>query len=98
MGTALRNDAIVTACTCQDQPPISDLDAKLDDLVRAFVRVPDLEELITGIEGYELLLGLVPIDAPSAVDAVAVAAVWKVLAEVAREVTILGEVPRDGNS
>ena len=69
--------------------PLTDLDARCDDLVRALAQTPDLPGLIDGLQGYELLLRFVSPSHPTAVDAVAVAAVWRSLAEVATEVLSL---------
>ena len=57
----------------------------------------DLPGLITGLEAYELVLRFVSPDHPGAVDAVAVASVWRALAEVAGEVLKLREIKENAN-
>lgn len=84
--------------TCNCGEPISELDARLDDLVLAIAQVPDLDGFRVGIEVYEVLLGLVPADAPGAIDAIAVASVWNALADVASQVGIVKGVRANGSS
>jgi hypothetical protein len=78
--------------------PISNLDARLDDLVRVVVMVPDIQSLIAGLESYELILRLLSLDDLGAVQAIASGNVWSAMAAVVREVHFLGEVDRNGGS
>jgi hypothetical protein len=72
-----------------DKAPLTRLDETLDALSVALAQTPDLPGLIEGWEAYELLLRFVSPSHPAAVDAVAVAAVWGSLADVATEVLTL---------
>ena len=78
--------------------PLTDLDARIDGLVRAIGRTPDLEGLIVGLEAYSLLLPHLDMDNPYAVDALSVAPVWSALAATAREVLRLREMKQHGRS
>lgn len=71
--------------------PISQLDERLDALVKAIGQVPDLPALIDGLRGYERLVGLLAVDAPGAVVALGVAPVWSALGDVASEVLTIRE-------
>lgn len=72
--------------------PLTDLDARCDDLVTSLAMVPDLDGLIAGVEAYESLLALVQPDDPASASALAVAPVWASLAAVAVEVRKLRQM------
>lgn len=89
--------------TDDDNAPLTDLDARLDDLVRAIARTPDLDGLIVGLRTYQATLALVALDDldnPGTVDAIAVASVWDALADAAEEVRKLRKIKEadDGRS
>lgn len=77
--------------------PLSNLDTAVDRLLEALTTVADLDGLIEGLRGYEPFLALLRPDAEGAVDALAIAAVWGQLANVAGEVLALRKGVADGD-
>jgi hypothetical protein len=83
----------------QDNQPISRLDDRVDELLRALGRLPDLEGLIAGMRMHEELAAHVSPDFPGAVDMLAGAELRQSLINVADEVLTLRRTEADhGNS
>lgn len=87
---------VVWGSVMSAETPVSDLDARVEDLLRALTTVTDLAGLLEGVRAYEIALSLTPIDAPGVISAVDVASVWAALANVASEVLALREEADDG--
>jgi hypothetical protein len=73
----------------QDNQPISRLDERIDDLVQALGRLPDLEGLTAAMRMHEELAAHVSPDFPGAVDILAGAEFRRALIDVADEVLTL---------
>lgn len=72
-----------------DNQPISRLDERVDDLLRALGRMPSLEDLVAGLRAYEEIASRIGPDFPGAVDVLAGAEFRRALIDVADEVLAL---------
>lgn len=72
-----------------DNRPISRLDERVDDLLRALSRLPQLEEYVAGMRLHEDLAAHIGPDVPGAVDVLAGAEFRRALINVMDEVLVL---------
>ena len=74
------------------ETPLTALDDRLDDLVRALGEAPDLDGLIDGLRAYERLLARLTPDHAESPALLSVAPVWASLAAVADEIRALRQI------
>lgn len=75
--------------------PISRLDERVDDLLRALGRLPNLEQMIDAMREHEALASTIGLDYPGAVDVLAGAEFRRALIDVAGEVLVLRRTGAD---
>ena len=72
-----------------DDKPISRLDERVDDLLRALGRIPDLEGLVSAMRLHEQVAAEIGPDFPGAVDVLAGAEFRRALIDVMDEVLVV---------
>lgn len=78
--------------------PLSRLDEKVDDLLRALGKMPNLENLLAGLRAHEQMVDQMSPDFPGAVDILAGTEMRRALINVMDEVLVLKKEADHGRS
>lgn len=77
--------------------PLTDIDAKLDELCKALAQCTDLERVMEALSAYEHMVALVPPDDPQRSLILNASLIWPPFIEVCEGILKLRRIKKEGN-